>query len=224
MATAIAIIVSIIAIVLGGRLSKYRESAEKNMERVRELEREVRRLEKENEQIRSEKAELEVEKMLREAKEEKEDNKAKGNAFEEFIISLMNSKMKFLHRASDYYADGVFPEDNMHPDLLFSVAMGDQIQQFAVECKWRRNFVEEDYIKWSYEEQMLRYKEYSNKENVPVFVAIGIGGVPEKPEQVYIVPLDAFNVPFATVKFLSRYKRNKTDAKLFYNMKKNQLL
>ena len=123
----------------------------------------------------------------------------KGARFEQYVTTLFpepdfviqdrtRDNSKFLGRHVE--SDG-------HPDLIFrSIKTG---KTFAVECKWRgkwaRNKNGELGIQWK-PYQAERYAAYGKEFNMPVFVAFGIGGTPEKPAEVYFLEADRLHYVF----------------------------
>jgi hypothetical protein len=53
---------------------------------------------------------------------------------------------------------------------------------------WRPGFIK-GRLEWARSFQMIRYRQFEKTENLPFFSFIGIGGSPEMPESIYIVPL-----------------------------------
>jgi len=113
-------------------------------------------------------------------------NKQKGDDFEEYIIQLLGKQedIKFVGKVSDYHKNGVSALENMEPDLKFRL----HNSPFAVECKWRKTFKRGN-ITWAQDYQVKNYKNYQKLKNEKVFVALGIGGEPNAPEKLYIIPL-----------------------------------
>ena len=123
----------------------------------------------------------------------------KGARFEKYMTTLFpepefgvndrtrdNSKFLNRHVESDGY-----------PDLVFRNKKTGNL--FAIECKWRgkwaRNKNGELGIWWK-PYQAERYAEYGKKFNIPVYVAFGIGGSPEKPKEVYFLEADRLHYVF----------------------------
>jgi hypothetical protein len=113
----------------------------------------------------------------------------KGHQFEDYIITLFNErKFKLIEWRSDKKAsNGVYPESCTYPDLEFAF-LGRRKHRFAVECKWREDF-KDGKIKWSYLKQIETYCNFQSERNIPVFIAIGIGGLPTHPERLFVTPL-----------------------------------
>lgn len=78
-------------------------------------------------------------------------------------------------------------------------------------------------IQWARKEQIYNYKRYSEKNNIPVFVVIGVGRNPENPEDVFVIPLDDLIEPFLTLDFLAKYKRLDKNKYFFFDPEKSVL-
>ncbi len=147
-------------------------------------------------------------------------NKEKGDDFEDFMIRKIKNKVtRFTDKSSDYMKDGIYSEDNQTPDLKFKKKWNSKTYPFAVECKYRSQFNENDVIIWSKEKQIENYKQFQNETDQPVFVSIGIGGTPKDPEHIYMIPLNRLPKPYAYKSYLDKYE---IDSKrpFFYNHKK----
>ena len=123
----------------------------------------------------------------------------KGTRFEEYVTTLFpepdfviqdrtrdNSKYLKRHVESDGHPDLVFRSQNTR-------------KSFAIECKWR--------AKWAYGKhgelgiwwkpyQAERYAAYGKESGMPVFVAFGIGGSPQKPDEVYFLEAERLHYVF----------------------------
>jgi hypothetical protein len=115
---------------------------------------------------------------------------ATGHLFEDFIVTLFNKRsFRLLEWRSDKKAsNGAFPLSCTYPDLEFH-SLGRYRRRFAIECKWRKKYYRGG-IEWATKEQISIYLNYQKECNIPVFVAIGIGGTPKNPERLFITPLD----------------------------------
>ena len=114
----------------------------------------------------------------------------KGTRFEQYVADLFpvpdfvikdrtRDVSKFLGRRV---------ESDMHPDFLFRNQKTGK--SFAVECKWRGKWAcnkNGDLGLWWKPYQAERYVAYGRESGIPVFVAFGIGGSPERPEEVYFL-------------------------------------
>ena len=114
--------------------------------------------------------------------------KEKGIRFEKYILHKFNLKYyKVKEWRGDKFANGIYAESTKNPDIEVEFSLRDTKKIFAVESKWRRSYFKNG-IQWAREEQIHNYKRYSEKSNIPVFVAIGVGKNPENPEDVFIIP------------------------------------
>ncbi len=132
-------------------------------------------------------------------------NKEKGSMFEDFVIQYFckNKQIKLLSKVSDYYKNGVMAIENIEPDLKFI----QNDKKFAVECKWRNAFIDNK-ITWANEQQILNYNNYSISNNQSVLIAIGIGGKPNLPKKLYLVPLYRLTKTLATEKYIEEFEVN----------------
>lgn len=123
----------------------------------------------------------------------------KGTRFEQYVTTLFpepdfvivdrtRDVSKFLNRRV---------ESDLHPDFVFRNTKTGKM--FAIECKWR--------AQWSYNKhgepgiwwkqwQSERYAAYGKEAGMPVFVALGIGGLPQKPKEVYFLEADRLHYVF----------------------------
>ena len=117
------------------------------------------------------------------------DSYAIGHAFEDYIVTLFNKRnFRLLEWRSDKKAsNGAYPINNTLPDLEFETK-GRNSYRFAIECKFRKSFYYGG-INWASREQISVYKDYQNQNDIQVYVAIGIGGLPTNPEELFITPL-----------------------------------
>ncbi len=139
----------------------------------------------------------------------KHDNYIIGHAFEDYIVTLFSKRsFKLIEWRSDKKAsNGVFPFSCCWPDLEFETA-GRKRKRFAIECKWRKSFYYSG-IDWATNSQILKYREYQKQNNIFVYVAIGVGGLPSNPEMLFITPLDhIYMYPRVFRSHLFPFKRN----------------
>jgi hypothetical protein len=114
----------------------------------------------------------------------------KGFLFEDYIVTLFDNKsgrFRLLTWRSDKKAsNGVLAESNSYPDLEFCFI--DRKKRFAIECKWRHRFYDGK-LAWAKKNQIEIYREYEIENKIPVFIAIGVGGHPSDPAQLFVTPL-----------------------------------
>ena len=83
------------------------------------------------------------------------------------------------------------PEENKKPDMRIQI--NGTFLTFWVECKWRAEYEKKGRYKninWCKDrEQHERYIQFEKETNEPVYIAIGIGGLPDYPDHLYFIPL-----------------------------------
>jgi hypothetical protein len=120
------------------------------------------------------------------------DNYEKGQRFEQFIINLFNEQFFYQKkwRKSEKFTDSSVSIDHWNPDLEMELVFtGVRKYRFAVECKWRKEF-RDGKIDWANNDQICAYRMFQDQVRIPVFVAIGIGGEPDSPENLFLTPLN----------------------------------
>ena len=143
-------------------------------------------------------------------------DKENGTDFEAFIAKKFNPVFFSLNEwAGDKYSEGTYAESNTHPDLKFCFKLGKNEKEFAVECKYRSSFFKSG-IMWAEKYQIDNYRKYEEKLLIPVFVAIGVGGKPDKPSDLFVIPLKDIEHPFLSKEFLNKYKMSNIHEKSFY--------
>lgn len=149
-------------------------------------------------------------------------NKKNGDDFEKFIVQKFSKTFfKIKEWAGDKYIDGRYAQTTLQPDILLEFKLKQQTRNLSVECKWRKKLYNNG-VEFATKEQLERYKNFQKTTNIPVFVAIGIGGKGMSPEQLFIVPLNDIQTNFLNINQLSKYKK-KVDSKFFYDNKTNIL-
>ena len=150
-------------------------------------------------------------------------NYKNGYEFEKFVVKKFSPKhFKVKEWAGDKYVEGVYAETNQHPDLLMEfLEYNENNKEFAVECKWRQRLYRNG-IDFSTTNQLNRYRDYAKKKNVPVFMALGLGGKGGSPEELYVVPLKDITKPFMDISELEKYKKDMKE-NFFFDFKKGEL-
>ncbi len=154
------------------------------------------------------------------------ENKAKGDAFEAFVVKSFDTTYFTINEwRGDKYVDGKYATSNHFPDLeiTFTLEFKKVKDTFAIECKWRKSFYN-NAITWAEDYQVKNYKEYAAKLNIPVFVVIGIGGEPSKPHEVYIVPLEKIKTTELTEDFLQPYQREFASNNFYWKWEGKKLI
>jgi len=123
----------------------------------------------------------------------------KGTRFEQYVSTLFPEPEFVIHDrtrdVSKFLNRRV--ESDSHPDFVFRNQKTGK--SFAVECKWRArwsNGRDGDVGLWWDIPRWERYCAFEKESGIPVSVAFGIGGAPEKPHEVYFLELDRLHYKF----------------------------
>jgi hypothetical protein len=160
-------------------------------------------------------------------------SKQKGDVFENYVIQKFDRAYFALKdMRSDKGVKGFYPESNTYPDLTLEYKPAKQ--RFAVECKWRQHWQTRSngsaFINWAGGttkekglQKIQNYANYAETQKMPVFVVIGIGGTPERPKDLYVVPLNALKSPFVDRPYLTQFQRRDLSRNFFFDAKKLSL-
>lgn len=117
------------------------------------------------------------------------DEVLKGRQFEDYVVAFFdlpnNIRLTLKEWRGDKFLPGVYPESNSDPDLVFEY----DGRAFAIECKWRNhmpNDIEKELL--SADRQIL-FKQYAEDHDMPVYLLLGVGGLPSDPDSMYMVSL-----------------------------------
>ena len=156
------------------------------------------------------------------------ENKIKGDDFEKWVVKKFNPAFfEITEWRSDKFVDGIYPKSSRFPD--FEICFNLRSKQtnikhcFALECKWRNDFFRNG-IEWARPYQIKNYREFATSHDLTVFVILGVGGSPLKPEYVFIIPLNQINSHFLSSSFLEKYCIKESFSEFFYDHKNRNLL
>jgi hypothetical protein len=109
-----------------------------------------------------------------------------GQKFEDYVREFLfvSNYYDILERTHNYTTNKDYVESSLKPDFKFRDKWTKK--EFYVEAKFRTGEYNGKIV-WCNEKQLARYKDY-NKEK-PVFLILGIGGDPEYPEFLSLLPL-----------------------------------
>ncbi len=117
--------------------------------------------------------------------------KDKGDAFENFIVNLLaDHRFKLMDRTQDVVStNGVVAESCKNPDLHIQQKRGISSIDYYIECKYRSNWNDGKISLQDW--QIKRYRQFQRETHRKVIIAFGVGGTPDNPETVRLVPLDS---------------------------------
>lgn len=149
-----------------------------------------------------------------------DNNHEKGMEFENYIVNRFGKKFWSIYDwRGDKGTNDRFAETSMYPDIEMKLKLKDKEYLVAIECKWRKSTFNKGMVKWSYPDQLKRYQSYASSKNIPVFVAIGLGGSPSDPEHLYLIPLNQLNSHIVYIGSLKPYEV-KHDREFYYDIEK----
>lgn len=150
----------------------------------------------------------------------------KGEAFEKWVVKKFSPNyFDIKDWRGDKFVEGRYAESSEHPDLVIEFKLREIRSPFAVECKWRRTFEhrEQAGMTWASERQIANYQRFSVDRKMPVFVVIGVGGEPDAPAELYVIPLAKLKYPWANAEYLAKFRRAKLADDFYYDYKKPDL-
>ncbi len=134
---------------------------------------------------------------------------SKGHEFEKFVADKFDKNyFQMIDTRSDKKFDNHTPLSNMDPDFEFVYKGPPKSVNFAIECKWRSNFFKNS-IEWAKQYQLDNYRNYAMRTGQPVFIILGVGGLPSQPNDLYIIPLIEIDECILSKEKLNRYYRHK---------------
>lgn len=118
------------------------------------------------------------------------DELLKGREFEDYVLELLdipnNKRLTLKEWRGDKSLPGVYPESNSAPDFVFEY----EGNPFAVECKWRNHFPKDIEKELLPADRMAYFQQFSAERKMPVYLLLGIGGLPNDPDYLYFTCLD----------------------------------
>lgn len=136
----------------------------------------------------------------------KPDSFIKGEEFEEYVRKFIFtiSTYDLIHKTHDYNSNNRdYVESSLKPDFKFRDKKSGK--EFFVEAKWRKGiYNRENKIEWCNQKQLRRYKAIDKNEN-KVFVILGFGDKPIKPEEIVLFPISGCNYNALFDSFLDKY-------------------
>ena len=118
------------------------------------------------------------------------DEVLKGREFEDYVLELLdiahNDRLTLKEWRGDKSLPGVYPESNSAPDFVFEY----DVKPFAVECKWRSHLPKDIEKELLPVERMASFQQFSTERHMPVYLLLGIGGLPNDPDNLYFTRLD----------------------------------
>lgn len=152
-----------------------------------------------------------------------DENVKNGLDFEKYVLKLFSKKYFNLKDwTGDKFVDGIYSDKNQNPDLHMSFKLREVEDEFAVECKFRSKFFKGG-VDVGSDEQIARYQQFEKDMGMPVFIAIGVGGTGNNPEQIFVVPVREAKSRFISKDMLKKYEIKNRSRGLYYDYKTKML-
>lgn len=146
----------------------------------------------------------------------KDANKEKGDIFEKFIVQKFDKNFfTILEWRSDKYIDGQYAISNKLPDLEFQFITKGYQSRFAIECKYRKRYMNNQ-IEIARDYQINNYRKFETERKIPVYIVLGLGGKPSKPDELFLIPIKYINSNIIYYKDIIPYKRN-VDTQFYFD-------
>lgn len=148
--------------------------------------------------------------------------KEKGDNFEKYIVKKFDKSLFHLKEwRGDKYIEGLYAESNKNPDMEYEFRLNSFKSTFVIECKYRQNSYN-GHIELAKEKQITHYKQYEKDKKIPVYIALGLGGNPSNPSEIFLIPLKHLNNNKISCDTLSRFKKE-THGQFYFDIKTNVL-
>ncbi|MFA5103432.1 MAG: hypothetical protein WC525_09805, partial [Candidatus Thermoplasmatota archaeon] len=99
-----------------------------------------------------------------------------------------------------------YVESSLNPDFIWRYNPTNE--EFAVEVKYRSRLSQDGMLQWSNPQQMERYKQFAGKRNIPFFIVVGLGGLDDDPNQMFVIPFKEARYPALYPSVFRQYERN----------------
>ncbi|MEX1240689.1 MAG: hypothetical protein WEB30_13270, partial [Cyclobacteriaceae bacterium] len=127
------------------------------------------------------------------------------SVFEAFVVTLFDP-LYFRHRrpkAERVFA-GKVSEGEIVPDLEFEFNHKETRVRFAIKCIYYKNGGSRELQLFSAERQRA-FREFEEDQKMDLSYILGIGGTPDDPKELYLVPSKAITSEFVRKETLGRY-------------------
>lgn len=147
----------------------------------------------------------------------------KGRAFENYVVKKFDSKyFELIEWRSDKFHEGIYASSSKLPDLEYQFTLKKHTERFAVECKYRSSALN-GIVEFANDKQLKRYQEYAKEKEFPVFIVLGVGGQPDKPERLFIIPAPKISSGKLSWKDLQPFEKYPPEKNFFYDFEEDTL-
>lgn len=118
------------------------------------------------------------------------DELLKGREFEDYVQEQLgianNDRLTLKEWRGDKSLPGIYPEGNSNPDLILEY----DGHPFAIECKWRSHLPNDISKELLSPARVALFERYAKERQMPIFLLLGIGGLPSDPDLLLLAQLD----------------------------------
>lgn len=135
----------------------------------------------------------------------------KGEKFEKFIENniFTDEDYDLIHRSNSYEQNkNRFAEETLKPDFKFRCKKTNK--EFYIEAKYRSKYNSSKKIEIMSLKQFERFKQIQKNEKIPIYLLIGMGGRPENPNSLSIIPIEKIEFLSLYESFLRKFRIKKT--------------
>jgi hypothetical protein len=143
-------------------------------------------------------------------------NQEKGIEFEKYIVQKFSKHyFTILDWTGDKFVKGYYAQSSLEPDLKMRFTLQQNSMDFAVECKYRSHFFN-DGMELE-KRQLVQYQKFAAEKKMNVFIVLGVGGSPNEPQELFIIPLEKIETNVLERTFLMLFKKSNPKANFFFD-------
>lgn len=129
----------------------------------------------------------------------------KGFLFESYVVACFDkSEYDLVEWRSDKFTGPWRPRSSKWPDILME-SRKNPMDRVAIECKYRSKAVNGE-VRLAYDDQLRRYRDYGQREDIAVYLALGFGGEPTAPVDFYLARVRDLRNGTMTLRGLEKYR------------------
>ncbi|PIN77657.1 hypothetical protein COV15_01600 [Candidatus Woesearchaeota archaeon CG10_big_fil_rev_8_21_14_0_10_34_12] len=137
-------------------------------------------------------------------------NYAKGHKFEKYALDLFEPEYWEIENIAADISSEIERKVKSDSDPDIIVKNKQKNLKFALECKYRSDFFigknGKRGLVWAKDYKIGKYQKFEEENGFPVYILIGVGGFPSKPERTFLIPLKALNYSWATEDYLQKFQ------------------
>ena len=133
-----------------------------------------------------------------------------GRTFKEWVAQHLST----MHELKDMSEESEHARLNPNRSEL-ELKVGDRVYPFVIECEWRSSSMGA-YSALSGERHQRPLTGLPGRPS-PWFMILGIGGIPDEPESLFIIPADQLPTGRISMDYLERFRQPMTGAQFHFD-------